>query len=138
TRAELLAQRGPGTTTYHLNPITGWVVRADGSVVYNEETWERRSACGWWRGASRPLSACCSPASRRRRPPPRAAVLRRGRTHHHVSVSGAPPRPNRLPPGRMTCGPMAQGCRRAAARRAPVPPSSRLAVRGVTARRAEK
>jgi len=40
TRAELLAQRGPGTTTYHLNPITGWVVRADGSVVYKEETWE--------------------------------------------------------------------------------------------------
>ena len=40
TRAELLAQRGPGTTTYHLNPITGWVVRADGSVVYKEEPWE--------------------------------------------------------------------------------------------------
>jgi sulfane dehydrogenase subunit SoxC len=39
TRAELLAQRGPGTTGYHLNPITGWVVRADGSVVYKEEAW---------------------------------------------------------------------------------------------------
>jgi sulfane dehydrogenase subunit SoxC len=39
TRAELLKQRGPGTTGYHLNPITGWVVRADGTVVYKEETW---------------------------------------------------------------------------------------------------
>ena len=39
TRAQLLAQRGPGTTTYHLNPITGWVVRADGTVVYKEEAW---------------------------------------------------------------------------------------------------
>jgi sulfane dehydrogenase subunit SoxC len=39
TRAELLAQRGPGTATYHLNPITGWVVRADGAVVYKEEPW---------------------------------------------------------------------------------------------------
>lgn len=40
SRAELLAQRGPGTATYHLNPITGWVVRADGNVVYKEEAWE--------------------------------------------------------------------------------------------------
>ncbi|MEZ5421306.1 MAG: sulfite dehydrogenase [Vicinamibacterales bacterium] len=39
TRAELLAQRGPGTATYHLNPITGWVVRADGTVVYKQEAW---------------------------------------------------------------------------------------------------
>lgn len=39
TAAELLAQRGPGTATYHLNPITGWVVRADGTVVYKEESW---------------------------------------------------------------------------------------------------
>jgi sulfane dehydrogenase subunit SoxC len=39
TRAELLKLRGPGTTGYHLNPITAWVVRADGSVVYREETW---------------------------------------------------------------------------------------------------
>jgi sulfane dehydrogenase subunit SoxC len=39
TRAELLELRGPGTTGYHLNPITGWVVRADGSVVYKEEPW---------------------------------------------------------------------------------------------------
>ena len=39
TKAELLAQRGPGTATYHLNPITGWVVQADGRVVYKEESW---------------------------------------------------------------------------------------------------
>lgn len=39
TRAKLLAERGPGTTGYHLNPITGWLVRADGSVVYKEEAW---------------------------------------------------------------------------------------------------
>jgi sulfane dehydrogenase subunit SoxC len=39
TRSELLKQRGPGTTGYHLNPITGWVVRADGTVVYKQEAW---------------------------------------------------------------------------------------------------
>jgi sulfane dehydrogenase subunit SoxC len=39
TRAELLKLRGPGTTGYHLNPITGWVVRPDGSVIYREEKW---------------------------------------------------------------------------------------------------
>jgi len=39
TRAELLAQRGPGTATYHLNPITGWVVSPDGTVVFKEEAW---------------------------------------------------------------------------------------------------
>jgi sulfane dehydrogenase subunit SoxC len=39
TRAELLAQRGPGTATYHLNPITGWVVGSDGTVVFKEEAW---------------------------------------------------------------------------------------------------
>jgi sulfane dehydrogenase subunit SoxC len=39
TRAELLKLRGPGTTGYHLNPITGWVIRPDGTVVYKEEAW---------------------------------------------------------------------------------------------------
>jgi sulfane dehydrogenase subunit SoxC len=39
TRAALLAQRGPGTTGYHLNPITGWVVQASGQVIYKEEAW---------------------------------------------------------------------------------------------------
>ena len=38
-RAELLKQRGPGTTGYHLNPITGWVVQPDGRVLYKEEAW---------------------------------------------------------------------------------------------------
>jgi sulfane dehydrogenase subunit SoxC len=39
TRAALLAERGPGAAGYHLNPITGWVVRADGTVVYKQEAW---------------------------------------------------------------------------------------------------
>jgi sulfane dehydrogenase subunit SoxC len=39
TRAELLKLRGPGTTGYHLNPITGWVIKPDGAVVYKEEAW---------------------------------------------------------------------------------------------------
>jgi sulfane dehydrogenase subunit SoxC len=39
TRAKLLAERGPGAAGYHLNPITGWVVRPDGSVVYKQEAW---------------------------------------------------------------------------------------------------
>ena len=39
TRAELLKLRGPGTTGYHLNPITGWVVQTDGRVIYKEEAW---------------------------------------------------------------------------------------------------
>jgi sulfane dehydrogenase subunit SoxC len=39
TRAELLKLRGPGTTGYHLNPITGWVIKPDGTVVYKEEAW---------------------------------------------------------------------------------------------------
>jgi sulfane dehydrogenase subunit SoxC len=39
TRAELLAARGPGTQGYHLNPITGWVVRPDGAIVFREEPW---------------------------------------------------------------------------------------------------
>jgi len=39
TRASLLAERGPGAAGYHLNPITGWVVRADGTVVYKQEAW---------------------------------------------------------------------------------------------------
>ncbi len=38
-RATLLAERGPGTTGYHLNPITAWLIRADGTVVYKEEAW---------------------------------------------------------------------------------------------------
>ena len=40
TQAELLATRGPGSSFYHLNPITGWLIRADGTVVYRQEPWE--------------------------------------------------------------------------------------------------
>jgi sulfane dehydrogenase subunit SoxC len=39
TRAELVAARGVGSVGYHLNPITGWLIRADGTVVYREEAW---------------------------------------------------------------------------------------------------
>ena len=38
-RAELLAARGVGATIYHVNPITGWLVRPDGTVVFREEPW---------------------------------------------------------------------------------------------------
>jgi len=39
TRAELIASRGVSTVGYHLNPITGWLVRPDGTVVYKQEPW---------------------------------------------------------------------------------------------------
>jgi sulfane dehydrogenase subunit SoxC len=39
TRAAFLAVRGPGTTNYHNNPITGWRIRPDGTVLYREEAW---------------------------------------------------------------------------------------------------
>ena len=35
---DLIAARGTGTT-YHLNPTTGWRIRADGSVVYRTQEW---------------------------------------------------------------------------------------------------
>src|SRR5213080_3821609 len=38
-RAELLKTRGPGAANYHLNPVTGWLVRSDGAVVYKQEAW---------------------------------------------------------------------------------------------------
>lgn len=38
TRAALLEARGP-RTSYHLNPITAWVVEPDGRVFYREEEW---------------------------------------------------------------------------------------------------
>ena len=37
SRTELFASRGLGSIPYHLNPITGWAVRADGTVVYHQE-----------------------------------------------------------------------------------------------------
>jgi sulfane dehydrogenase subunit SoxC len=39
TRTELIALRGVGSVGYHLNPITGWLIRSDGSVVYKQEPW---------------------------------------------------------------------------------------------------
>jgi len=39
TRAELLSTRGPGAAGYHLNPVTGWIVRPDGTVVFRQEPW---------------------------------------------------------------------------------------------------
>jgi sulfane dehydrogenase subunit SoxC len=39
TTAELIAARGPGSVPYHLNPITAWVIRSDGTVVYRQEAW---------------------------------------------------------------------------------------------------
>lgn len=40
TRETLLRARGRRAKAYHLNPITGWVIRASGAVFYREEpTW---------------------------------------------------------------------------------------------------
>jgi sulfane dehydrogenase subunit SoxC len=39
TRADLIGARGVGSVGYHLNPITGWLVRPDGTVVYRAEPW---------------------------------------------------------------------------------------------------
>ncbi len=38
TRAQLIEARS-ARTSYHLNPITAWVVQSDGQVVYREEPW---------------------------------------------------------------------------------------------------
>jgi len=38
TRAQLVEARS-ARTSYHLNPITAWVVQSDGTVVYREESW---------------------------------------------------------------------------------------------------
>ena len=39
TQRELIDARGLGSGPYHLNPITGWRIRADGSVVFRTEPW---------------------------------------------------------------------------------------------------
>lgn len=39
TVQELIRERGVGSGPYHLNPITGWRVRGDGSVVFRTERW---------------------------------------------------------------------------------------------------
>ena len=39
TQRELIDARGPGAGPYHLNPITGWRFKSDGSVVFRTEPW---------------------------------------------------------------------------------------------------
>ena len=39
TRDTLIASRGVSSVGYHTNPITGWQVRADGTVVFKPEPW---------------------------------------------------------------------------------------------------
>jgi sulfane dehydrogenase subunit SoxC len=39
TQAELIAARGLSSGPYHLNPITGWRIRSDGTVVFRTEEW---------------------------------------------------------------------------------------------------
>ena len=39
TRETLIASRGVGTVGYHLNPVTGWRIKADGAVVFKQEQW---------------------------------------------------------------------------------------------------
>lgn len=39
TQRELIDARGPGSGPYHLNPITGWRIRTDGTVVFRTEAW---------------------------------------------------------------------------------------------------
>ena len=39
TRETLIAARGVSSVGYHINPITGWRVRPDGTVVYRPEPW---------------------------------------------------------------------------------------------------
>ena len=39
TREAFTAQRGVSSVGYHTNPITGWRVRPDGTVVYRAEQW---------------------------------------------------------------------------------------------------
>jgi sulfane dehydrogenase subunit SoxC len=39
TRDTLIAARGVSSVGYHINPITGWLVRPDGTVVYRPEPW---------------------------------------------------------------------------------------------------
>jgi len=39
TREALIKSRGVSSVGYHINPITGWRVRPDGTVVYHAEAW---------------------------------------------------------------------------------------------------
>jgi len=39
TRRELINARGAGGQSYHLNPVTTWIVQADGQIIYKAEAW---------------------------------------------------------------------------------------------------
>ena len=39
TQRELIEARGVGCGPYHLNPITGWRIKPDGTVVFRTEAW---------------------------------------------------------------------------------------------------
>ena len=39
TKEKLMASRGANSVIYHSNPITGWHVRADGTVTYQADPW---------------------------------------------------------------------------------------------------
>jgi sulfane dehydrogenase subunit SoxC len=39
TRETLIKARGLSSIGYHINPITGWRIRQDGSVAYHAEPW---------------------------------------------------------------------------------------------------
>ena len=39
TREMLIKSRGVSGVGYHINPVTGWRVRQDGTVIYNAEPW---------------------------------------------------------------------------------------------------
>jgi sulfane dehydrogenase subunit SoxC len=40
TLAQLIAARGTDMGGYHLNPVTAWRIRRDGSVLFRPETWK--------------------------------------------------------------------------------------------------
>jgi sulfane dehydrogenase subunit SoxC len=39
TQRELIAARGIGCGPYHLNPVTGWRIKPDGTVLFRTEAW---------------------------------------------------------------------------------------------------
>jgi len=39
TKEKLIASRGVSSVGYHTNPITGWRVRGDGTVIYHADPW---------------------------------------------------------------------------------------------------
>jgi sulfane dehydrogenase subunit SoxC len=39
TRETLIKSRGVSGVGYHINPVTGWRVQKDGTVIYNAEPW---------------------------------------------------------------------------------------------------